>query len=333
MMKGIRCIPFIMLPLFAEPIGWGEPMLVERRAEEYGVCCHEGEGRAYAISAVLKAPFGKDTPTAIELVLAYTGATGFSRRTVAEITLAPSEHLFPVHPSVSAFGDEILVAWQETTPQGGSSGIYYAYGAAGPESIGTKQLLPATAGKLNAILPLAKMTGEGSHLILFQEPSAANRFRLTAAVGGRGVFSGISSVAEISGGTRGALFPATLRRGNQLDILYQNRAEATLIDDIFRAFSVDRGLTWSGNLRITSNGFQNFSGKVTNTSDKLYFIWQSNPEKMWSIFAAPEGGEAFRVSENVSPSYLPAIVAGGSSGVVAARRLAANLREVPRPTR
>lgn len=314
----LRILLFIIpSAVMTEPIGWGDAMLVERRAEEYGVCCHEGEGRAYAVSAVLKAPFVKDTPTEIELVLAYTGTGGFSRRTVAEITLAPSEHLFPVHPSVSALGDEILVAWQETLPQGGASGIYYAYGAAGPESIGAKQLLPATAGKLNAILPQAKMTGEGSHLILFQEPSAANRFRLTAAVGGRGVFSGISSVAEISGGTRGALFPATLRRGSQLDILYQNRAEATLIDDIFRAFSVDRGVTWSGNLRITSNGFQNFSGKVTNTSDKLFFIWQSNPDKMWSIFAAPEGGETFRVSENVSPSYLPAIVAGGDTVVAA----------------
>lgn len=314
---GALLIALAVNPLASDPIGWGDAILVERRAEEFGVCCHEGEGRAYAISAVLKAPFAKNTPTAIELVLSYSGQGGFSRQVIADITLAPSEQLFPIHPSVSAFGDEILIAWQETLPQGGASGIYYAYGPAGPESIGPKQLLQATAGKLNAILPLAKMTGEGRHVIFYQEPSAANRFRLTAAVGGRGAFGGLTPVAEISGGTRGALFPATLRRGSQIDILYQNRAEATLIDDIFRAYSADGGVSWVGNMRITSNGYQNFSGKITNASDKLYFIWQSNPDKIWSAFAAPEGGEAFRVSENASPSYLPAIVAGGDTVVAA----------------
>jgi hypothetical protein len=69
-------------------------------------------------------------------------------------------------------------------------------------------VLPATAGKLNAILPLAKMTGTGKHIILYQEPAGTNRFRLTAA--NRRLlasFYGTSAVAEISGATRGALFP------------------------------------------------------------------------------------------------------------------------------
>jgi hypothetical protein len=97
-----------------------------------------------------------------------------------------------------------------------------------------------------------------------------------------------------------------------------------LIDDIFRAFSQDGGLSWSGNVRVTSNGFQNFSAQVTNTKDKLVFIWQSNPNKVWSIFAAPEGSEPIAVNDNASPSYLPAIVAGAetapgaSSAIVAA---------------
>ena len=302
---------------FADPIGWGDAILVERKLEEFGVCCHEGEGRIYAASSALKAPFEKDKETVLEIALTYTEGGKFVRRVVAEITLAPSAELFPVHPSVSALGNEILISWQETSPQGNASGIYYVYSASGPTGFSEKRVLPSTAGKLNAILPLAKMTGPGQHIILYQEPSAANRFNLTAAVGGRGVFSGISPVAQISGGTRGALFPSVLRRGNRLDILYQNRAEATLIDDLFRAFSVDRGGTWSGNLRVTQNGLQNFSGKITNTKEKLVFVWQSNPNKIWTIFAAPEDQAPLQVSENASPSYLPAIVAGGDTIVAA----------------
>ncbi len=236
---------------------------------------------------------------------------------LTEVTLATADQLFPLHPSVSALGDEILVAWQETSPQGNASGIYYTYSASGPTGFTTKQVLPSTAGKLNAILPLAKMTAPGQHVILYQEPAAVNRFQLVAAHGGQGVFSGLSPVAEISGGTRGALFPATIRRGKRIDILYQNRAEATLIDDIFRAFSQDGGITWGGNTRVTSNGFQNFSAQVTDTKDKLVFIWQSNPNKVWSIFAAPEGSEPIAVNDNPSPSYLPAIVAGGDTVVAA----------------
>lgn len=303
--------------VFAEPIGWGDAILVDRKLEEYGVCCHEGEGRLYAVTSALKAPFQKDQPTVIEIALNATEGGKFVRRVVSEVTLAPSAELFPVHPSVSALGDEILISWQETSPQGNASGIYYTYSASGPTGFTEKRVLPSTAGKLNAILPLAKMTGAGQHIILYQEPSAANRFNLTAATGGRGVFSGISSVAQISGGTRGALFPSVLRRGNRLDILYQNRAEATLIDDIFRAFSVDRGGTWSGNLRVTQNGLQNFSGRITNTKDKLVFVWQSNPGKIWTIFAAPEDAAPLQVSENASPSYLPAIVAGSDTIVAA----------------
>lgn len=308
---------FSATQLASDPIGWGDAMLVDRRVEEYGVCCHEGEGRVYAAVSALKGKFVKNEPTTVEVALLYSEGGAFVRQPITEVTLPPSEELFPVHPSVSALGDEILVAWQETLPAGGAAGIYYAYSAAGPGGFTTKQVLPSTAGKLNAILPLAKLTAPGRHIILYQEPSAGNRFSLTAATGGRGVFIGLSAVAEISGGTRGALFPSVVRRGGRLDILYQNRAEATLIDDIFRSFSIDAGLTWSGNLRVTANGFQNFSGKITNTRDKLVFIWQSNPGKIWTIFAAPEGAEALQVSQNVSPSYLPAIVAGGDTLVAA----------------
>lgn len=306
-----------LIPLHSEPIGWGEPSLVERKVEEYGVCCHESESRIYAASTVLRAPFVKNAPTTLDLILTYTESGSFVRLPIAEITLAPSEQLFPIHPSVSALGDEILISWQETLPQGGASGIYYAYGSGGPTSIGAKQILPATAGKLNAILPLAKMIAPGRHMILYQEPSAANRFNLSAATGGRGIFNGIVAVAEISGGTRGALFPAVLRRGARLDILYQNRAEATLIDDIFRAFSVDQGLSWSSNIRVTANGFQNFSGRVTDTKDKLIFVWQSNPGKIWTVFAAPEDQQPIQVSESSGAAYMPAIVAGGDTVVTA----------------
>ncbi|HNJ66473.1 MAG TPA: hypothetical protein PKW28_11295, partial [Turneriella sp.] len=277
--------------LFAEPVGWGDPSLVDRRAEEFGVCCHEGEARLYAVTTSPKGAFNKEAPTTVELALVYSEGGKFERRVLTEVTLAVADQLFPLHPSVSALGDEILVAWQETSPQGNASGIYFTYSASGPTGFTTKQVLPSTAGKLNAILPLAKMTGPGQHVILYQEPAAVNRFQLVAAYGGRGVFSGLSPVAEISGGTRGALFPATIRRGKRIDIFYQNRAEATLIDDIFRAFSQDGGVSWGGNVRVTSNGFQNFSAQVTDTKDKLVFIWQSNPNKVWSIFAAPEGSE------------------------------------------
>ncbi|GAB4422663.1 MAG: hypothetical protein OHK0011_01880 [Turneriella sp.] len=310
--------------LIADPVGWGDPSLVDRRAEEFGVCCHEGESRLYAVTTSPKGAFNKEAPTTVELALVYTEGSKFERRVLTEVTLAAADQPFPLHPSVSALGDEILVAWQETQPSGNASGIYYTYSAAGPTGFTTKQVLPSTAGKLNAILPQAKMTGPGQHVILYQEPAAVNRFRLVAAYGGRGVFSTLSPVAEISGGTRGALFPATIRRGKRIDILYQNRAEATLIDDIFRAFSEDAGVSWGGNVRVTNNGFQNFSAQVTDAKDKLIFIWQSNPNKVWSIFAAPEGSEPIAVNDNASPSYLPAIVAGretapgSSSAIVAA---------------
>lgn len=322
--------------VFAEPIGWGDPVLVDRRADEYSTCCHEGESRLYAVTAALKSPFAKNVPTEAEIALVYSDGGKFTRRVVADVTLGPAEQQFPLHPSVSVLGNEILVSWQETLPQGGASGIYYSYSASGVEGLSPKQVLPATAGKLNAILPLAKMTGTGKHIILYQEPAGTNRFRLTAALGSNGQFYGTTPVAEISGATRGALFPAVLRRGNRLDILYQNRSESTLIDDIFRSFSVDGGASWGGNLRITSNGAQNFSARMTDArrtrmsvggdgqdalgvdaKDKLIFVWQSNPDKVWSIFAAPEGQEPLRVSENSAPSYLPAIVAGSGTVVTA----------------
>jgi hypothetical protein len=303
--------------LFAEPVGWGDPILVERYAEEFGVCCHEGEARLYAVTTSVKGTFRKETPTTVELALVYSEGSRFERRVLTEVTLAAAEQLFPLYPSVSVLADEILVAWQETSPQGNASGIYYTYSASGPTGFTSKQVLPSTAGKLNAILPLAKMTAPGQHVIFYQEPAAANRFQLVAAHGSRGAFTGLSPVAEIRAGTRGALFPATLRRGKRIDILYQNRAEATLIDDVFRAFSQDGGITWGGHTRVTNNGFQNFSAQMTDARDKLIFIWQSNPKKVWSIFAAPEGSEPIAVNDNPSPSYLPAIVAGGDTVVAA----------------
>ncbi|MCS6972765.1 MAG: hypothetical protein NZL89_07040, partial [Leptospiraceae bacterium] len=275
-------------PLAAEPIGWGDPILVASGIEEYGVCCHEGEKRLYAVATKLKAPFRADAATTVELWLYYTHAGGFADRLLAEIVQAPAEQLFPVYPSVSALGEEILVSWQEVSPQGNASGIYYLYSANGPEGFGTKQLLPTSAGRLNAILPSAKITAPGRQVIFYQEPAAANRFRLVAAQGVRGVFASVSTVAEISGGTRGSLFPATLRRGNRIDLFYQNRAETTFIDDIFRVHSPDAGASWTGHSRVTSNGFQNFSARVTNWRDRLMWIWQSNPNKIWSVFAAQE---------------------------------------------
>lgn len=298
-------------------MGWGNAVLVDRRAEEFGVCCHEGESRLYAVTTATKGTFAKDAPTTVELSLIWTQGGQLEKRTLDEITLAPAEQPFPLYPSVSALGEEILVVWQETSPQGNASGIYYMYSASGPMGFSSKQILPSTAGKLNAILPLAKLTGQGRHIILYQEPAATNRFRLVAAHGAGGVFSGVSPVAEISSGTRGALFPATLRRGNRIDILYQNRAEATLIDDIFRAWSEDGGISWAGYTRITNNGFQNFSARLTNTKERLLFIWQSNPNKVWSIFTAPENGEPMTVNDNASPSYLPAIVASNDAVVAA----------------
>ncbi|MBV6492323.1 MAG: hypothetical protein LDLANPLL_00316 [Turneriella sp.] len=308
---------FLQNALAAAPIGWGDAILVEPKAEEYGVCCHEGEGQIYAVSTRLKTHFVKNASTVLEIVLSYTENGRFARYVVSEITLAPSTDLFPVYPSVSVLGNEILIAWQETSPSGNASGIYYLYSASGPTGFGTKRVLPSSAGKLNAILPLAKMVAPGQHVIFYQEPSAANRFMLSAAIGSRGVFTALTTVAQISGGVRGALFPNVLRQKNRLDILYQNRAAATLIDDIFRAFSIDNGKTWSGNLRITENGNQNFSGKITNTKEKLVFTWQSNPRKVWTIFAAPEGGEAVQVNDSDAPSFLPTIVASHDALVVA----------------
>lgn len=315
---GILRIPiFLATALYADPIGWGDPILVDRKLEEFAVCCHEGESRLYAVTTALKAPFKKDSPTTIDVALTYSDNGKFVRKVISEITLATADQLFPVHPSVSVLGNEILVAWQESLPSGGSSGIYFAYSAGGPDGFSEKQVLPATAGKLNAILPLAKMTAPRRQIILYQEPSSANRFRLTAATGVDGVFTGLVSVAEISGSTRGALFPAALRRGERVDILYQNRADATLLDDIFRSFSLDGGATWVSGGRITQNNMQNFSPRMTNTKEKLVFVWQSNPKKIWTIFAAPEGSEALQVSENNSPSYLPAIVASNDTIVTA----------------
>jgi hypothetical protein len=307
----------VVTAISANPIGWGDPILVERNVDEYGVCCHEGEGRLYAVSAIPRSLFKADTPTIIDIVLAYTEAGIFKHKNVAEVTLAPSQQPFPIYPSVSAMGDEILIAWQETLPQGGAAGIYYVYSAGGPDAFGPRQPLPAAQGKANIILPVAKMTGTGRHSIFYQEPSSANRFSLTAANGARGVFTGTVSVAQISSSTRGSLFPSILRRGNRLDILYQNRADATLVDDIFRSFSIDAAGSWSQGIRVTENGSQNFSGSMTNTKDKLVFIWQSNPDRIWTIFAAPEDAAAIRVSENTTSSYLPAIVAGDDTLVAA----------------
>ncbi len=303
--------------LFADPVGWGNVSLVDTKIEEYGVCCHEGEPRLYAVTTRLKTPFQEEQATTLELQLHFTEAGHFQKRVLAEIILAPSEKLFPIYPSVSALGNEILVAWQETQPSGGASGIYFVYSNSGPDGFSQKQVLPNTAGKLNAILPLAKIAAPGRQIIFYQEPSSLNRFNLTAVYGAHGIFNAASHVATLSASTRGALFPSTLRRGKRLDLVYQNRAEATFIDDIFRTYSEDGGASWRGGTRLTNNGFQNFSGQITNSHDKLYFIWQSNPNKVWSVFYSAEGEEQIQVNDNASPSYLPTIVASNDTIVAA----------------
>ena len=307
----------IICSIDAEPIGWYEPIVVERDIEEFGVCCHEPTNGLYAVTAHLQKPFQKGAPTVVDLALHSLVGGKFEKQKLLEIHLAPSETLFPIYPSISVLNSEILIAWQETNPQGNATGIYYLYSSTGIGGFGEKRILNFSEGQLNTILPMAKLIAPGKIGLIYQQIVASNRFSLFLARGSEGAFNQAEVIAGVSGGTRGNLFPSVLRIGNRLEVFYQNRDEQTLKDDIFRSVSLDGGAVWSPAARMTQNGLQNFAPKISANSKNLSWVWQANPEKIFSVFYQSETSQAVKILESGAAAYFPTLANSDNSQVIA----------------
>jgi hypothetical protein len=121
---------------------------------------------------------------------------------------------------------------------------------------------------------------------------------------------------RISSNSSFSEYPAVTISGLKVNIVWEDNRDGNR--EIYNKYSVDGGVTWSGENRLTNNSSQSTSVSITSEGDFVDMTWSDQRDGNWEIYYkySADGGMTFgsdqRLSSASGNSWYPSIATDDS---------------------
>lgn len=132
-------------------------------------------------------------------------------------------------------------------------------------------------------------------------------------------------LVDITGGLRGAFFPAIHYSGSSFYLVWQGKAakEDVLNDDLYFIRSDNYGKSWSDSDQLTKGSYNSSSPYLTSNDNDLYLVYKNNEKGNWGIklLIGHEKGDVWDavpidISETNADCYAPVAVIGEKNELI-----------------
>ena len=299
--------------IFSDPLGWYPKNIIDTSGiigYSFSTGDIDNQKSIFITTAHLKTKWKENTANQILLKIhSFNGSKLFTRE-IKTIHVKPAEVLFPVHPSIGSFNNEVLIAWQETDLKTATTQIKYIYSSNNGATFTEEKVLDVDTQRYTTVLPLIKVDFKGRFHLFYQRETKKTKFTLERAIIEKGKVDTIDAIITNTGYIGyGTFFPSIILNNNIVDFIYQNRAGSNKKDDIFRLISSNTGNSYSSPIQITNSSEHDFSPNILRLNNNLEWVWQGRENNIWSIFYSKDepNFEPIKITPNTTNSYSPYI--------------------------
>jgi hypothetical protein len=218
-----------------------------------------------------------------------------------------------LYPAIAVNGSKIYLVWNDNTP--GNPEIYFKRSVDGGLTWTANKRLTNNAG--NSYAPAIAV--DGSNVFVVWHDGTPDNWEIYFK---RSVDGGLTWTMDkrLTNNTGSSYAPAIAVDGSNVFVVWSDNTPGN--EEIYFKRSVDGGLTWTVNKRLTNNGGGSYLPRnapaIAVNGSNIFVLWYDNKPGNPEIYfkRSVDGGLTWtankRLTNNVGSSYAPAIAVDGS---------------------
>jgi hypothetical protein len=213
-------------------------------------------------------------------------------------------------PAITVDGSNIYVVWYDYLPE--NSEIYFKRSVDGGVTWTANKQLTNNAG--DSFCPAIAVDGSKIYAFWHNFAQDADNAEIYFK---RSVNGGLSWAAEkrITNNAGNSIFPAIAVDGSKIYVVWEDNTPGN--DEIYFKRSVDGGITWTANKRLTTFAGYSVSPAIAVNGSNIYVVWCDSKTGSYEIYfkRSVNGGVTWTAEKNLSNnsgySWYPAIAVNG----------------------
>ncbi len=212
--------------------------------------------------------------------------------------------------TIAVSSPQVHVVWMDN--RDGNYEIYYKRSADGGISWAADMRLTTDTSHSQ----FASITASGSVLnVIWQDARDGN----TEIYNKRSVDGGLTwgSDIRLTNDTAASMFASISSADSIVNVSWEEYRDGNA--EIYNKFSIDGGISWSTDMRLTNNPAESFSPSVSMSGTNINLVWYDTRDGNAEVYykRSTDGGVTWgidtRLTNNTSGSYHPSIIASGSN--------------------
>ena len=216
---------------------------------------------------------------------------------------------FSSNPSIAVDGSNIYVVWEDDSP--GNREVYLKRSVDGGVTWNANQRVTRNAG--DAFWPSIAVDGPNIYVVWEDDTAGKPEIYFKRSVDGGVTWTADKLLARNSGGS---YLPTMAAVGSKIYVAWHSYIQGKT--EIFLKRSVDGGITWTGNQRLTNTAGGSWGPAIAVDGLKVSVVWNDDTTKNDEIYfkRSGDGGTTWTadmmLTKNTGFSWNPAIAANGS---------------------
>jgi len=213
------------------------------------------------------------------------------------------------YPAIHVSGNTVLVIW--TDNRDGNYEIYFKRSDDGGNTWSADTRLTNNA----SVSDYPSIDASGSIVIITWQDNRDGNYEIYSKRSPDGG-SNWEADQRISSNSSFSEYPAVTISGLKVNIAWEDNRDGNR--EIYNKYSVDGGVTWGGENRLTNNSSQSTSVSITSEGDFVDMTWSDQRDGNWEIYYkySADGGMTFgsdqRLSSASGNSWYPSIATDDS---------------------
>ena len=173
------------------------------------------------------------------------------------------------YPAIAVDGSNIYVAWQDNTPDLLNEEIYFKRSVDGGVNwITNKRLTNNAGGNYDSQYPAIAVDGSNIYVVWEDNTSGNEEIYFRRSVDGGVTWKTKKRLTNNAGYSQ---YPAIAVNGSNIYVVWTDSTPGNY--EIYFRRSVDGGVTWKTNKRLTNNAGVSYAPAVAVNSSNIYVVW------------------------------------------------------------